>query len=206
MTKLLTATALTLALAFAAPAFAKGSQKFETSISISSASAVKVEVVIGEDLAYRANNLPKKLKDRGHGSLRSNSGFSNNGYYGEKDLARLAERLEKKMEKRLSKEGVATDNNSATVLRLVITDVAPNRPTFTQLSKEAGLSHKSYGIGGATFEGQLVGAKGQPLGDLSYAWYESNIQDAPYGSTWSDAYRAMDLFARKTAKSLKDET
>ena len=202
MKHIFAASVLALSFAIAAPALAKSSQKFETSLSAPLNSAVKVEVVIGEDLAYRANNLPKNRRDRGSSS-RLRSGFSQNGYYGERDLNRLADRLQNKMAARLSKQGVEITDNADTILRLVITDVKPNRPTFTQLSKDVSLSYQSFGTGGATLEGQLVSAGGQSLGELSYAWYESDIRDASYASTWSDARRAIDRFARKTAKSLK---
>lgn len=199
MQKLLVASALAFGL-MAAPAMAKSSQKFESSLSAPITTAVKVEVIIGENLAYRANNLPKKMSDRGS-SIR-NSAFGSNGYYGEKDLNRLADRLHEKFEARLEKEGVTVDANADTIVRLVITDARPNRPTFKQLSKDANLSFKSYGVGGAAFEGEILKAGGESLGDLSYAWYENDIEFASTSSTWSDANRAIDRFARKTAKSL----
>lgn len=201
MRRFLSITGITLALAMASPSLAKSSQKFKSSVSAPISTAVNVEVLIGEDLAYRANNLPKKLSDRG--SSRSlNSGFSGNGFYGDRDLNRLAERLETKMNKRLAKRGVTVDENAATTLRLVITDAKPNRPTFKQLSKEPGLSSRSYGIGGASIEGQILSARGETLGDMSYAWYENDIDYAAFGGTWSDAHRAFDKFAKKAAKSL----
>lgn len=199
MHKLLATTVLTLGL-LATPAFAKGSQKFESTLSAAVTSPVKVEVIIGENLAYRANNLPKTMKERG--SARFGASFGNNGHYGEKDLNHLADRLQKKFETRLTKEGVTVDANADTVLRLVLTDAKPNRPTFTQLSNDVSLSYQSYGVGGASFEGQLLTADGTSLGELSYAWYETDIRDAAYANTWSDAHRAIDRFARKTAKSL----
>lgn len=203
MKHIFTAAALTFSLAFAGPALAKSSQKFESSLSAPLNSAVKVEVVLGEDLAYRANNLPKKLRDRGS-SLRTRSGFSQNGFYGEKDLNRLTNRLEEKMTQRLVKQGIDVSENASTVLRVVLTDARNNRPTFSQLSKEAGLSFRSYGRGGASMEGQLITADGRSLGEMSYAWYDHDIYDAAYAHTWSDANRAIDHFARKTAKSLNN--
>ena len=203
MPRFITASILALTLAGAVPAFANSSSKFESSLTAPVNSAVKVEVIIGEDLAYRADNLPKDLRDRS--SARSlNDGFGGNGFYGERDINRLADRLQRKIEKRLEKEGVVMDANADTVIRLVITDAKPNRPTFKQLSKNASLSYRSFGIGGASFEGEIIAAGGETLGDLSYAWYESNIRDAAYGSTWSDANRAIDRFARKTAKTLNN--
>lgn len=203
MKHIFAATALTLSFVTAAPALAKSSQKFESSFAAPVSTAVKVEVVLGEDLAYRANNLPKKLRDRGH-SVRSRSGFSQNGYYGERDLNRLTSRLEERMTKRLMKEGIDVSDTAVTTLRVVLTDAHNNRPTFKQMSKEAGLSHQSFGNGGASMEGQLLTSDGRSLGEISYAWYENDIRDAAYGHTWSDANRAIDRFARKTAKSLNN--
>ncbi len=201
MPRFITASILALTLCAAVPAFAKSSSKFETTLSAPITSAVKVEVVLGDDLAHRANNLPKDRRDRGF-SRGLNDAFGGNGFYGERDLNRLTERLQKRLEKRLEKEGVATDPGADTVLRLVITDARPNRPTFRQLSKDVSLSYQSFGIGGAAFEGEIIAAGGESLGDLSYAWYEDSIRDAAYSGTWTDAHRAIDLFARKTAKTL----
>ncbi len=204
MQKLLASTVLAVGLSIAAPAMAQSSQKFESTLSESVASPIKVEVVLGEELSHRANNLPTKLKDRGSSPGRLNSGFSNNGFYGEKDLNRLAERLQDKMESRLAKEGIAVRDDASVVLKIVLTDAKPNRPTFKQLSKEVGLSHQSYGLGGASIEGQIVNASGDVIGDMSYAWYESDIRDAAYSTTWSDAHRAISRFAREAADVLAE--
>ncbi len=201
MRKSFTALFLSLPLILSVEAFAKNSQKFESSFQETLSGSVKIEVMIGEDLSYRANNLPKKLSDRGP-TRRLNSGFSNNGYYGERDLNRLAEHLETKMARRLSKKGVTVSDTASKTLRLTITDAKPNRPTFEQLSREPSLSFKSFGIGGASFEGQLISASGESIGDISYAWYENDFEDAAFSGTWTDAKRAMDFFTRKTAKKL----
>jgi len=62
--------ALTLApLAVTTPAFAK-SRGLETTITAPLTTPIKVEVIIGEDLAHRAENLPKKRRDRGQSTRR----------------------------------------------------------------------------------------------------------------------------------------
>lgn len=200
-TKKITIVALTALLAAGANAQAKSSQKFETTLQQEVNAPVKVEVVVSQDLANRAENLPESLRDRRN--FRSNSGFANNGYYGERELDKLTDRLQSRMEKRLAKEGVAVDDNAGTVLRLVIKDARNNRPTFKQMSKEPGLSFRSFGTGGATLEAEIIAAGGTSLGTMSYAWYETNIEDAAYGGTWSDAYRAFDRFTRKVADELE---
>lgn len=204
MRRLILSSLMALSFAISAPAFAKGNG-FETSITAPLNTPLKVEVVIGEDLAYRANNLPKKISDRN--SSRLNSGFGNNGFYGERDLNRLAERLQKRVEKRLNKRGVLVADSSATTLRIVIKDAKPNRPTFKQLSKEPSLSYQSFGLGGAEIEAQIIQAGGVSAGDMSYRFFETTLDRFDQAnSTWSDAYRAFDRFARNAAKTLQTKS
>jgi hypothetical protein len=162
---------------------------------------VKVTVTLSEDLAYRAEHMSKNLRDRSN-SRGLNDGFAARSYYGQKDLDRLMERLQRKTEERLAKQGVEISDTGSTVLNLVIVDAEPNRPTFRQLSKNPSQSYQSFGLGGATIEGSMVAA-GQEAGTVSYGWYETDIRDAQYGGTWNDAHRAIDRFAKKTAKALK---
>lgn len=201
MRSIIATSALILALTAAAPALAKSSQKFETSLSTPISTAVHIEVVIGENLSHRANNMPKKSDDA-YSIGRRNAAFAGNGHYGEKELNRLAERLGTRMEKQLAKRGVSVDGEADTVLRLVITDARPNRPTFSQMSKDTNLSFRSFGNGGAAIEGQLIAAGGEQVGEMSYAWYENDIEWAATSATWTDANRALDRFASKTAKTL----
>lgn len=181
-------------------AIAGNSQHFTSTMQVA-ASPVRVNVTLGEDLAYRANNLSTDIRDK-FNSRSINNGFANNGYFGQKDLDKLTKRLKRKMEARLEKNGITISDDATTILNLVITDARPNRPTFKQLSKSVSLSTQSFGVGGATFTGTLVNAAGEQ-GNVSYGWFETDIRDAQYSGIWSDAYRAIDRFARKTAKSLK---
>ena len=199
MRSVLASSLLALSFAVAAPAMAKTG--FDTTVTAPLTSAVKIEVVLSEDMAHRANNLPKKLSDRGHArGLRS--GFSGNGFYGDRDLERLTERLESKLQRKLMKKGIEVSDNASTVLRITIEDARPNRPTFNQLSKEPSLSFESISLGGAELEAELIAAGGRSLGTMSYKYYENDIRDAKYGGTWSDAHRAFGRFASKAAKTL----
>ncbi len=191
---------LCASLAFTAPAMAKNSKSFENSLS-TAVDTVRVEVSLSDDLVWRANNLPKKLSDRGN-SRGLNDGWGGNGFYGERDLDRLVTRLNEKLTKRLMKEGVNVDESSSNILRITLTDVKPNRPTFEQLSRNVSLSQRSFGLGGASFEGQIITNNGETAGDISYAWYEWDITEAQFLGTWSDTHRAIDRFSRHTAKSL----
>ena len=199
MRSIITSSLFALSLAATAPALAKTG--FDTTVTAPLSAPVKVEVVLSEDMAHRANNLPKKLSDRGQArSFRS--GFSGNGFYGDRELERLTERLEDKLVSRLAKKGVQVSDTASTVLRVTIEDAKPNRPTFEQLSKEPGLSFESFGLGGAELQAELIAAGGQSLGTMSYEWYENDIRDARFGGIWSDAHRAFGRFASKAAKTL----
>ena len=200
MRSVLTSSLIALSFAIAAPAMAK-SYGYDTTVSAPLTSAVKIEVVLSEDMAHRANNLPEKLSDRSD-ARGFNSGFSGNGFYGDRDLERLTERLQSKLEKRLTKKGIEVSDTAPTVLRITIEDAKPNRPTFNQLSKEPGLSYQSFGNGGAELQAELIAAGGQSLGTMSYQFYENDIREAKYGGTWSDAHRAFGRFASKAAKTL----
>ncbi len=203
MRKLLTSTLLAVSFAVSAPALAK-SFGFNSTISEPLNTPVKIEVVLSEDLAYRANNLPKKLRDRSTSTRRLNAGFANNGFIGDRDLEQLTERLQSKIENKFAKKGIEVSDNASTVLRVTIADAKPNRPTHEQLSREASLSFSSIGVGGAEIESELVTVDGRSLGTIDYKWYETDIRDAQFGGTWSDAYRAFGRYASRAAKVLSN--
>jgi len=205
--KKITASALFAAAAcmgtlpIAQAAHAGNTKAFKSSVEAPITSAIKVNVVIGDELAYRADHVSPKLRDRSNSrSLRD--GFAGRGLYGQRDLDKLAARMDSKLSYQLEKRGFNVSGEATTVLNVVITDADPTTPTFNQLSTNASLSARSFGLGGAKFEASLT-INGEPAGDISYSWYESSIRDAAYGGgVWTDAYRAIDRFAKKTAKSL----
>lgn len=183
------------------------SQKFETSITAPLTQSVKIEVSLSEDLAWRANNLPRKLKDRGSSAPRRlNAGFSQNGFYGEADLERLQEKLKGRMNSRLNKAGIEVSETAPTTLKLVLVDARPNRPTPEQLSRDISLTRLgSVANGGARFEGEMFDASGQSLGTLSFAFYERDFEEAAFSAVWTDVHRAIDRFTRRAAKQLTSE-
>jgi len=200
MRSIIASSLFAFSLTVAAPALAK-SYGFDTTVTAPVSSAVKIEVIVSEDMAHRANNLPKKLSDRSNArTLRS--GFSGNGFYGDRDIERLTERLESKLEKKFAQKGIEVSDTALTVLRITIEDAKPNRPTFNQLSKEPSLSFHSFGNGGAELQAELIAAGGESLGTMSYRYYENDIRDAKFGGTWGDAHRAFGRFASKAAKTL----
>lgn len=198
MRHILKSLILSAPLVLAVPMLANASG-FESTLSAPLTTPVKLDIRLSEDLAYRANHLPKKLSDRG-GSSGLRTAFSQNGHYGEKELDRLQERLEKKLTASLEKKGIIVSETASTVFQVTITDVENNRPTFKQLSSEPSLSYQSFGTGGAEFEAEVLAADGRTVGTINYDWFESDIRDANFGGTWSDANRAIDRFAKRVAK------
>ena len=174
---------------------------FDSTVTSQLTTAVKLEVVLSEDLAHRADNLPEKLSDRSGGGGRSTA-FSDNGHYGERDLNRLQERLEKRLSKQFMKRGIELSADAPTVLRVTLEDVKNNRPTFRQLGQDPGLSYSSIGIGGAEIDAELITAGGASLGTMTYEWYEDDFRDAQFAGTWTDTHRAIDRFAKRAAKNL----
>jgi hypothetical protein len=115
--------------------------------------------------------------------------------YGQRESDLLTKYLRAEVETALARTSAHQDAR----VELVLEDVKPNRPTYEQLGNTPGLSLQSFGVGGATIEGRVVGADGseQPL---TYAWYETDIRRAWGQATWTDAERAFDRFARKLSR------
>ena len=68
-----------------------------------------------------------------------------------------------------------------------------------QLGDKPGLSFESFGVGGAKIEGRAVAADGA-VTPLKYSFYETDIRQAPYRSTWSDAQWTFDRFASRLGR------
>ena len=104
------------------------------------------------------------------------------------------------LEDRLARELASNPAYDGARINLVLTDVAPNRPTRQQLSHTPGLDYiRSYSVGGAAIEGEIITADGQ-IHPVRYDWYSHDIRDSRYQSTWQDADRAFMRFSRRLAE------
>lgn len=198
MKQLLAPLLLTAGLVIAAPASARG---FDSTVTTKLSGPVKVEIVLSEGLAYRAENLPRDISDRSVGA-RFNAAFANNGKYGQRELDDLVQDMEDGLIKRFAKKGVVVSDTAPTLLRITLEDVRPNRPTFNQLSNDVSLSYQSVGTGRVELTADLIGAGGVSLGSMEYNWLGTDIRDSAYGGTWQDAKRGFGRFATKAAKVL----
>lgn len=114
--------------------------------------------------------------------------------YGVRDVNRLADSLKSDVERKLAKGG-ALDGAR---IELVLEDAVPNRPTMQQMSK-MGLSFESFGVGGAAIEGHAIRPDGSVV-PLSYRWYETDIRQSAFVSTWHDAEWTFDRFASRLGR------
>ncbi|MFN3514416.1 MAG: hypothetical protein ACK41C_15315 [Phenylobacterium sp.] len=136
------------------------------------AQAPTVSVVVGPDLQKKAEKT-----------------------YGVREVERLAAELRREVEQELDRTGVLAGGR----VELTLVDARPNRPTMKQLGDTPGLSYRSFGVGGAALEGRAVSIDGE-VTPLRYNWYETDIRQAWYQSTWADAERAFDRFARRLSR------
>ena len=132
--------------------------------------AADVQVVLGADLAEKAEEL------------------------GQGELDRLTEELRRDVERAVASDDALRDAD----IRLTLVDARPNRPTFEQMAATPGLSMASLSIGGAAIEGEIIAADGSRR-SVAYDWYSHNIRDAVGSSTWTDAHRTFDRFASRLA-------
>lgn len=135
------------------------------------AQAADVQVVIGAELAGKADEL------------------------GQRELDRLSDELRQEVERAIGPDSALSDAD----IRLTLVDAKPNRPTFEQMANQPGLSMESLSIGGAAIEGEIVTADGTRR-TVSYDWYSHSILDARGSATWTDAHRTFDRFADRLAE------
>jgi len=135
-----------------------------------SAQAGDVTVTIGPDLQARAQE------------------------FGQRDLDRLARELEADVERAVARSGRGRGGR----LELVLTDARPSRPTFEQMARRPGLSMESVSNGGAAVEGVEIAPDGSTRA-VRFSWYETDIRWAGARTTWTDAHKAFQRFARRYA-------
>lgn len=118
--------------------------------------------------------------------------------YGPREGDILAGRIERDLTRQLTRAGLDVARIDVT-----IQDARPSRPTFKQAADKPGLDmHRSVSIGGMDLKAVAYAADGTPVKDFEYKWYENDIRHAGL-TTWHDASRASDRFARRFIEQLK---
>ncbi len=117
--------------------------------------------------------------------------------YGLREGEYLTHRITRDLTRELDRAGVDVARVDVTIL-----DAKPSRPTFKQAGDTPGLdTFRSVSIGGMDVSAIAYDAAGNPVGELTYDWYETDIRYAGI-TTWDDASRASSRFARRFAKTL----
>lgn len=123
--------------------------------------------------------------------------------YGARDVERLAEELTRAVTRRLERDGhEITDTPDAIRVAITLENAWPNRPTHEQLADRPGLSMRSVSLGGASVSAELFDAAGVQIGEITYSWRTHHISDSVARSTWTDAERTFDRFARNLSDEL----
>ena len=90
-------------------------------------------------------------------------------------------------------------------VEVTIVDARPSKPTFKQLGDEVGLDYgASRSIGGMKLSAVAYDAEGNETNTFEYSWYEHDIRMTGL-STWYDANKASNRFARNFAEELQGE-
>lgn len=111
----------------------------------------------------------------------------------------LSRRITRDLTRELARAGVDVARVDVTIL-----DAKPSRPTFKQVGDTPGLDgFRSVSIGGMDVSATAYDAAGNPIAELSYDWYETDIRFAGL-TTWDDASRASSRFARRFVKALDE--
>jgi hypothetical protein len=115
--------------------------------------------------------------------------------YGEREKQTLEQAIDRRISPLLQR-GYSVE--------LEILDARPNRPTFKELGDRSGLSFQSFGLGGASMRAIVRRPDGQASAPISYSWYEHDISQTVYQSTWGDAQTAIDRFSRRLNAQVQD--
>lgn len=110
---------------------------------------------------------------------------------GREEVRQQADRLAQVVAAELNRSG----RLDGAQVRLVLTDLKPNRPTFRQVSRAPGLSQiHSIALGGAAVDIEVTTADGQRrTGQFEY--FTQDLRDVQGFSTWQDADRAYTRLA-----------
>ena len=121
--------------------------------------------------------------------------------YGTREGTYLAGKIEQDLMREFEAAGLDVDRVLVTIERAV-----PSKPTFKQLGDTPGLDYGgSVSIGGMKLTATAFDASGAEMGSLTYDWFETDIRQTGM-TTWYDANRASDRFARKFAKKLQGKS
>jgi hypothetical protein len=120
--------------------------------------------------------------------------------YGEREGVYLREAIDRALVRALARVGGQVSSEPGVRIETTIIDARPNRPTFQQLNDTPGLDFgRSISIGGAELHAVLRAPGGAVLDEVHHRFFEHDIRNVVALTTWGDARRSIDRFARKVA-------
>lgn len=112
----------------------------------------------------------------------------------------LSKELKEDLTRELNRAGVDVARIDVTIL-----DAKPSKPTMKQLGDKPGLDYgASRSLGGMKLSAIAYDADGNQTSEYEYSWFENDIRQTGL-TTWYDANRASNRFARNFAEELKGE-
>ncbi|MBL8558834.1 MAG: hypothetical protein JNM47_08955 [Hyphomonadaceae bacterium] len=122
--------------------------------------------------------------------------------YGAREIAELRDALNRAVAQELGKAGATLGTEGGVILETTLVDAKPTRPTIRQTQKRPGLDMmRSVSLGGAELRARFLAPDGRVLNEVSYDWYEWDLNNSVAATTWTDARRAIRLFANQVGKA-----
>nr|WP_321361006.1 hypothetical protein [uncultured Hyphomonas sp.] len=119
--------------------------------------------------------------------------------YGTREGEYLMKDVKDDLTRELKKAGVDTARIDVTIV-----DAKPSKPTFKQLGDKPGLDYGlSKSLGGMELSAVTYDEAGNETSEYEYSWYENDLRMTGI-STWYDANKASNRFARNFADDLKE--
>ncbi|MBD3768696.1 MAG: hypothetical protein IE925_01025 [Rhodobacterales bacterium] len=119
--------------------------------------------------------------------------------YGTREGEYLSKEVKEDLTRELEKAGVDVARIDVTIL-----DAKPSKPTFKQLGDKPGLDFgASRSLGGMKLSAVAYDAGDEKTKEYEYSWYEHDLRQTGF-TTWYDANRASNRFARNFVEDLKE--
>jgi hypothetical protein len=118
--------------------------------------------------------------------------------YGVREGDYLKKEVADDLTRELAKAGVDVARVDVTIV-----DALPSKPTFKELGDKIGLDYgASRSNGGMKLSAVVYDEAGKEGASYEYSWYENDIRQTGL-STWYDANKASNRFARNFAEEIK---
>ncbi|MET0181725.1 MAG: hypothetical protein ABW199_02440 [Caulobacterales bacterium] len=123
---------------------------------------------------------------------------------GVREGATLEAEINDALTRELARTGASVAESAPVTIETTIIDARANKPTFEETVQNVSLSYGgSVSTGGAELTGVVRGADGREIARVSHRYYQNDVAFASF-TTWGDAERAINGYARKVAAAYRD--